>query len=344
VDLPGGGQYVFDLFQVVGGQRHDYLLKGDPRVQQTLSSALPLAPSDHSLLGPGVSYQPYPNEGGKATVDGRYNVYGLVKDVATANTVEPWVTTFRGEDGVGLQATVMTGAQAEVNTATYPTIRQAKEDNSKLEDTRGKMIVARRKGTDLSSTFLAILEPFATGEPALRATPLMADGALVGARVEGPDLCDIVVFLRDTPQAPLDLGNGLTTDARFTLVRTVGGKTSVEVVDGKAKVGELTADSGPALIGKVLAVSRETASLTLAGTTTADLVGRRVIVDHADGATSLCTITGVEVADGATRLSLAEAPDFELTAEGTRFAHYPRREISGQPTARVMLSAAQADG
>jgi hypothetical protein len=339
VDRPDGGQYVFDLFQVTGGKRHDYLLKGDPRAEQTVSSATPLTPRGCSLLGPGVSYRPYPNEGGKSIVDGRYNVYGLIKDLASADTGDPWVVTFRAQDGVGLQATVMTDGAAEVGTATYPTIRQANEDSAKLEETRGKMLVVRRQGDDLSSSFLAILEPFAAEGPGLKASPVTVGGNLIGARVEGPGFSDLIVFLRDRPKEPVALGTDVSTDARFALIRTVAGKITVEAVDGRARAANAVADSGPAFAGKVLAADREAMTLTVAGNTAADLAGRNVIVDHADGATSLFAVMKAEAAGDDTRLTLTETPDFELTEQGTRFLFFPRRETKGFPAARVLFVA-----
>ena len=74
VDMPSGGQYVLDIFRVEGGSQHDYLFKGSRRVAQTLESSVELTERDHTLLGPGSTYQPYPNEGGSPTIDGKYNV------------------------------------------------------------------------------------------------------------------------------------------------------------------------------------------------------------------------------------------------------------------------------
>ena len=80
-------------------------------------------------------------------------------------------------------------------------------------------------------------------------------------------------------------------------------------------------------------------SSTVAGNTAADLAGRNVIVDHADGATSLFAVMKAEAAGDDTRLTLNEAPDFELTEQGPRFLFFPRRETKGFPTARVLLVA-----
>ena len=339
VDLPGGGQYVFDMFQVVGGKRHDYLLKGDPRAPQTVSSALPLTPRGCSLLGPDLAYKPYPNEGGAAIVDGKYNVYGLLKDLASAGTTDPWVATFRSPDGAGMQATIMTDGAAEVCTATYPTIRQAKEDGAKLEDVRGQMIAVRRQGDNLSSTFVGVLEPLTPAGPRLKASPLLAGGNLVGARVEGPGFSDAIVFLREKPKEPLSLGPQTSTDARFTLIRTLGGKTLIEAIEGRAQAGGVAADSGSVTSGKVLAVDGPAKTLLLEGKAAADLAGRTLIVDHADGATSLGTIVKAEATAEGTRLTLSEAPDFELTEKGTKFLFCPLREIAGRPTARVLPAA-----
>lgn len=337
VEVPGGGHYVLDMFQVVGGKCHDYLLKGDPRAEQTIISSMPLEKRDYTFLGPSLSYKPYANEGGSVAVEGKYNVYGLLRDLASANTKEPWVATFRGQDGVGLQATIMADGEAEVCTMSYPTIRQAKEDNRKLEDFRAKMLAVRRKGEALASTFVGVLEPFGPESPGLKASALRVDGKLVGAKVEGRGFSDLIVFLREKPAQPVAVSDQVTTDARFTLVRKQGEKSTAQVLEGRAVVGGFAVETGAAITGKVLAVARQDKALVVeAKAVPANMAGRNLIVDHADGATSLFQIVEAKLDVKGTRLLLTEAPDFELTERGTKFLFYPVREIAGTPTFRIL--------
>jgi len=340
VDMPGGGQYAFDMFRVEGGSRHDYLLKGSRRVGQAIESSIELTERDHTLLGPGLTYKPYPNEGGSPTVDGKYNVYGLLQDVASAQTGEAWRVTFRGEEGPGLRATVMTDGNAEVCAATYPTVYQTQEDSAKLEDYRGKMLAVRRAGDDLQSTFVAALEPFGQEGPALEVSPVEVGGRLVGARIRGQGFTDVIVFLQDRPAEMLAIDQQLSTRARFALVRTADGQTTVQVIDGAATAGELAVDTGPPVVGEVAAVDREARRLAVAAEAEpAGLEGRHVIVDHADGATSVFQIEAAEKDGNGIALVLSEAPDFVLTGQGTKFLFYPVREIVGRATARVLRTA-----
>ena len=339
VDTPGGGHYVFDIFRVVGGTKHDYHIKGDPRTPPTAVSYLPLTERGHSLLGPGLEFMPHDSYTWAKRPDGRYNEYALLKDMASATTDAPWRVKFESEDGTGLNIALMTDGEAEVCTVTYPTLRQAKEDAAKVEEARSPALVVRRHGEDLSSTFVGVLEPFVDSSPSLQAEPLYAADELVGAWVMGADFQDWIVFLREKPDQPRPVTDKLRTSARFLLVRVTEGRTQMQVIDGAAQFGDLKAESPPEIGGEVTAADGEKRTVTIASDgAEADLKGRYVIIDHADGATSLFEIAGAKRDGEHLVLTLSEPPDFELTAEGAHFLSYPIREIKGKPTARILMA------
>ncbi len=339
VGRPDGGHYVFDFFCVEGGSQHDYHLKGDPRAEQTLESSVTLEPQGHTLLGPGLTYVPSDTQAMAAREDGRYNPYALLEDLQSSVVDGPWQVTLQSDDGIGLSATLMVNGAAEACAVTYPTVRLAREDSRKIEDFRSRGIVLRREGTDLTSIFVAVLEPFESGAPSLRAEPICVGGVCVGATVEGNGFSDRIVFLRERPNAPVRVGDGLDTNARFTLVRTAGQVTTIQVVDGLAQFNRLEIDSGPAIEGEVTAVDRDGRTLTVEGVLdTSDSSGRSLIVDHADGATSVMEIDSAQPLPGGAQISLKEPPDFSLTPKGTEFHFYPCRKIEGRPRARIIPS------
>ena len=339
VDRPDGGQYTLDVFHVEGGRQHDYHLKGDPRSEQTLESSVALQHRGHTLLGPGLAYVPSDTQSMASREDGRYNPYALLEDLESTTIEDRWQVALQSEDGAGLSATLMASGPMEACVVTYPTVRQAREDSRKIEDFRSRGIVLRRAGTDLSSTFVAVLEPFENGASSLRAEPVCVDGECVGAVVEGQGFSDRIVFMRERPSAPVALGNGLSTDACLTLVRSAGSDTTVQVVDGRAQIGGLEVDSGPAIEGEVTDTDREAGTLTVAGNLDpSDTSDRFLIVDHADGATSVLEIDSIQPSAKGTEILLKEPPDFDLTPSGTEFHFYPCREIEGRPRARIIPS------
>ena len=115
--------------------------------------------------------------------------------------------------------------------------------------------------------------------------------------------------------------------------------TTIQVVDGLAQFNRLEIDSGPAIEGEVTAVDRDGRTLTVEGVLdTSDSSGRSLIVDHADGATSVMEIDSAQPLPGGAQISLKEPPDFSLTPKGTEFHFYPCRKIEGRPRARIIPS------
>ncbi len=359
VSRPDAPAYVVDIFDVAGGTRHDWLLRGSADLDQTASSPLAMEALDHSLLGPGRTMAPYINEGGGTTVpvgaenasvkaeegdETQYNVYGLIRDLRHVATGDDFTATFEFvEEGPPLTVTVLGAPGSEYFLATAPSIRRAQEDSSKVDDFLQPVIVARRTGDEpLTSRFVAVLWPGEGEPPQVRA--LEANGEVVGVEVRHGDMIDLIVAPVDAPDSLLDIaGAGLATDALLTVARMRGGEpVAAQATGGTAlRVGGHEIALRPEVTGTIVACrggyEDGSAELTVEGDLPGDLpvAGRPVLVGHADGRFSLLEAEALEAREGGWVLRTAQPPDFTVEGEATSFHYYPVRDIEGRPTLRI---------
>ena len=359
VSRPDAPAYVVDLFDVEGGSQHDWLLRGNADADQIATSPLETAALGHSLLGPDRVMAPYINEGGASTVavgaenasvaveegqETQYNVYGLLRDLRGVATDGDFTATFAfEEDGPPLTVIMLGAPGSEYFLATGPSIRRANEDSSKLDEFLQPVIIARRTGeTPLSSRFASVLWPGEATAP--QVSPLIADGAIVGVEVRHGDLRDLIIAPADAPAEPISLEaeEGIT-DAPLTVIRLRDGEPIAAQATGGTllRIGEREIALQPELHATVTACSGGYADgspeLVVEGDLPAgaDVAGRPVLVEHADGRFSLLTAERVEARDGARVLVCAQPPDFTIAGEATRFHYYPVTEIEGLPRLRV---------
>ncbi len=357
ISRPNGAAYVVDLFDVVGGSQHDWFLRGSADYEQIATSPLELTALDYTLLGPDREMVPYINEGGGSTVpvgaenanvkpdegeETQYNVYGLIRDLRHVATADDFVATFEfADDGPPLGVRLLGAPGAEYFLAQAPSIRRADEDSARVDDYMQPVIIARRTGdAPLTSRFTAVLWPGDASPPEARA--LTTGGEVVGVEIDHGEFTDIVIAPVSDPAGPLTIDDReIATDALFAIVRLRDGQPIMAQATGGSmlRIGELQLTAAPHPDAEVLEChgGEDDRSILLAGTVPegADIAGRPVLVEHANGRFSLLEATGLETRDGTTILTVADPPDFTVEGDTTRFHYYPLAEITGRPRLRT---------
>lgn len=185
--------YVVDLFEVEGGWQHDWLLHGDADHNSSVETNVAMQPRQGTLLPPGERFVPWKND--TATLAGHKNTLGLVRNLKAGRTDEPWQATFKitPEDGAALRVTMLESAGVELLTGEMPSIRQAHEIQGKVMDYWMPVVIARRRGANLKSEFLAVHEPY-MGEPFITSIK-RSHGALI---VRTKHFTDVHLFYEGT--------------------------------------------------------------------------------------------------------------------------------------------------
>ena len=171
IDVSDARAYAFDVFQVRGGDVHDYafhsLSKDDGRnFEVGLPPGLALTPQEGgTAAGPDVVFGDAPG-------------LGYIKDVSRAKCAGAWSATWRvgNEDGTGIRLTMLGAEGREVITGKgegYGFFGKSPLD---------AYVLARSPAKGETTTYVAVLEPF-QGHPFIQSVqPLTVSGG-VGARV-----------------------------------------------------------------------------------------------------------------------------------------------------------------
>ncbi|MGD8239651.1 MAG: hypothetical protein PVH68_13915, partial [Armatimonadota bacterium] len=315
---------------------------------------LDLAPVPGTLLGPGAQFRLPTSEkdGGDA---GRRNIaYAFIRHLAQAQTDGQWTATsrFDAESPVHLRTTVLGQPGTTVVLGRCPSIRRAEEDDARLDDFLMPVLVARRSGEDLASTFVAVHEPF-TDEPFIKAVRLLAplEGATgtvaIGMARDG-ERDVIVCSTEDGAKQAVSLPGapGIECAGRTGFLRLRGGDvTRAYLLDGtRLRCGDFSLEAPAAPAGVIGAVVREDGRFGFrvreklpAGDA---LAGRTVLVTHPDGSRHGYRIRGVE---DRSVLVLDDDPGFTIRGDGkTEFLYFPQGELEGANTYRILTATTWA--
>jgi hypothetical protein len=162
----GPGVYLVDLFRVRGGSRHDYFAHFRGKLESVSGVALGRA-GRGSLAGPDISW------GSKQLNDGDMeghpnkpywnpppgNGYGFLVHPRRGMMNGALRAEWQTDKDTHVRLLMAAEPQTEIVTADAPGI--------KLNLPRPDYVIARRKGTDLSSSFASVVEPFSGREDVL---------------------------------------------------------------------------------------------------------------------------------------------------------------------------------
>lgn len=278
--------YAIDLFAVVGGTVHDYLLHGATTYEQHAEVSIPTVAMDgpHPMLAAGENWKE-PTEMGD-----NFPVYGMLVNMRRGRSPGDWNVTYRGDEQTpGARLFMVDDGQAEVFCGQSPVLYYGKELSGPRDATRLQpsaaytkqlrpVTLVRRQSPDgkpLDSLFVGLIEPIER-ESAIESferLPLAADDPdAVALRIRFTSGREdvLLVNLLNPRVAGCRAGSKtvVTQDKAFALRGRIGvsmrGNPDIErtVMIGadrfKAPSGTLSAEQ-PIVSGKLLGVQRRSA-------------------------------------------------------------------------------------
>jgi hypothetical protein len=344
VELPAGGAYLVDRFEVEGGGCHDWLLHGDASHAGAVETSLALGPRGGSLLPAGEQFQPWADQFAGSGQAVHRNALGLVRLCGAATSYQNWSAVFRTlpDRDAAVRTTMLGAPGTEVLVGEIPSVRRAQEVDAKTLDYWMPLVICRRSlradpGTSgetmrsqetagLRSTFLAVHEPF-RGEPQLH--DIRGEkGALV---IEAGGYRDVHLFGSAEGRYAFE--------GRYGFLRIQGEKVlAAYLADGtRLAFGDCRLSLPAASEGRVL--KAEGKSLLVSGKISSQNADRAYL-GLPDGECYAVPLVSAEIVGGDTRLTLGCDPGFEMTSESAgSFTAFPNKEIAGAVTCRLARAA-----
>ena len=354
--------YVVDIFRVRGGTIHDWALHGDANEDTTARCSLPLDDARKWMLEPDEDWEEPTHKRAK------FHPYGMFRDASRAQVdgvaAVDYVYDADPERGIRVhlgaypQLSGETNSPVELWLGRSPSVRRmgrgAEGDMRKLYDFWMPHLVGRREGVSpLSSTFVAVEEPFA-GEPFIQGVDLLPlepdDGGAVALRIRHTAGTDMVISTLDEPPYPKRVApDGVEMRGRLGVLREpTEGPTRGWLFEGVelASVGCRLGTERGRHEGRIVGAMREADgdeqdAFIVEGDLPEgeSLKGIWMVVTHGNGFTHGYEIDRVERRDGNTVAVLADDHGLRIDGDTTKEAYFPRREILGQNTFVIPLSA-----
>lgn len=269
----GSGSYTVDIFRVEGGAQHDLMWHFTGNLDSVTGAALGPAQTQGSLAGPDIDWGRKVGPAGYLIGEadkGDYwnpppgNGYGFLYDVRRAASVDAQcaVTWKVGEDDAGIVSLrLLPEPGSELVTARAPGIGP---DYPKAD-----YAILRRKGTDLKSAFVSVVEPSDADGAVISAKRLTckAEGT-VGVEIQTSTGTDYVLSSIAPKPVVFGAADGrqISFDGRFGFLRVTDGKVERGALLGGTELAmgsyKLTSPQS-ARDGKVAQVDYEHARITL---------------------------------------------------------------------------------
>ncbi|MBM3499594.1 MAG: heparinase, partial [Armatimonadetes bacterium] len=338
-----GGEYVVDLFEVGGGEQHDYFLHGCADVAGAVEAwgeGGPLPTEALATLTPeGVEYAEAMNEGecGLAVRPGY--AYGYLRDLQRVLGALPGACilsyTLEGS-AVALRAHVLSQPGDELILGRNPAVRGARENDDNLREHWRPFGMFRRRGGE--SVFAAVLEPLSGAPSVTSVRRLDWPGAALALEISAGDRRDLVVLRPQGLQAEWQ-GRPLTATAELAVLTPAG----ATVVGGTAKWGAMTAEAASSGDHPLVGLDPVTQTLIVRG----DLrppAGTVVLLDQGGQRVSPFTVVSAERVGDDTRLRVSESVPltWDAASQTSEFVCRPGTRHSGPHVVRFMPVARAA--
>ncbi len=350
VEAGAGEVYVVDLFRVVGGAQHDWVMHGSADRDGRAAVSVPLDFYGEHLL-PDVQVRYPENERDSGDARGRNPGYAFFQNVSRGAVVDDVAVSFKvSEPDAGVRTHLPCLAGAEVFSGDAPSVRRSGENDALLDRYRMPIFLVRRKGpAPLSSCFVAVHEPY-EGEPFLKEVSVEAaengEDAVV-LRVRHHEVTDHIVHRAEPGRGPLRVGN-LRIEGEVGFVREREGVLEEMGLWGGAELRwrDRVLSGGGVYEGDVKGSLRLEAGADVnALVVTGDLPegdalkGATAVVFFGDGSTLGYRVTGVRRSGGETHVLLEDDPGISVEGDGMRHLFFPLREVPGGVRYRIRTSA-----
>lgn len=355
-DDPSQG-YVLDLFRVTGGDRHEYTLNGDANHDAYFQTDLTLNDYGPYLLPPGTEVREAESYNDSGNAEGHYAAYIYVKDVKQAeldgeNRYQLTLETFddSGAEKAKLKITgLLEAGQNELYLGRSPSIRSSRLGGTSM-DTNDEVIkydmpkmVLRRDGTNLTSVFATVLEPYsATSNPRLeqieRLEPDQAPEGAAVVKVSYGNTTDIILSSPHYKDQPLVIDD-IVLHGEMGFIRIVNGDIQKMVLVGGTllKKGNYEVTDSGSTEGVITDVWQTTTgdeydALVTDRYIAADVVGQYVIVTHPDGLTRGFKIKEIQTENRLSTIILDNMdPGFTIAADGgSQMTSFPLMKWTGE--------------
>jgi hypothetical protein len=349
--------FVFvDVFEVSGGQMHDYFLHGDADRDSSIvveGERQPVA----NLLPNNMTWTATKNEGETSKISVPFYAYGFLRNIAAQNLTggERKTLLFRGtapsesgtsQSGPSVVVTFLPEQAGELFLGENPSIRRAKEDDAKLDTILRPFAMWRQKPSDGKSRFISLIEPMNTASQVNTIERLSVPSTEVALRFRSRDR-EYLVLMGASQIVDVSFGEQrLAFSGEFGVFSYAlsepadVAKKRAYVAGGKVNWDSLAIDTATTFQTQLLSVGDQTIDVSKNGF--AQLPANSVvrIVTEDDWVYPL-TITQAQDLGDRFRLRVREQTSFDYDATQPRFAlkSFPQREHRG--TIRVLWTASQ---
>lgn len=341
--------YLLDVFEVTGGDQHDYLLHGEADRDSTAEiHGTDLTAYDGTLINPGSEYE---EPVGEHDEMGKSGSFSFIRDLHRGAGGNPLTLDLRLEESPsdGSRTVLAAMDDAEVFLGRSPSLRRAEESDARINDYFRPSFVLRRRGEDLESVFVAAHEPV-QGEPRLKTIHSRRDGDRLWISVAHADGRDYISIAPGREGAgSLETPAGVfSTDAAYAVVRLDpdGAVIGSHLVEGEQlRFGDSMLQGSGAFTGEVLAVNDEGAGKTTFDLDRESTVDRphTLIVTFPDDSSRAFTVTGVEESASGARVQVREAAGFRIGPREIEITSYPQRTIKGTTLPYRLIDSAHRE-
>jgi hypothetical protein len=362
----GGSGYVVDLFRVAGGGKHEYALNGDANRDAVITANVPLENYGPYLVnGSPTIIQPAQETDTGGTSDNQYYGYIYVKDVREADVPDgSYELTMTTKSGTVDKANMnVFGFAGSGNNRLFigksPSLR-ATRVNGLSSDTNAEAVkydmpkfILRKEGTDLSSQFIHVMEPYAAGaEAVIKSVEVLKSDETTGdaiVAISYGNTTDIVLSSPNNGGQPLTVGD-MTMIGKMGFIRLEDGAVTNMYLSGGALLqkgadrligeGSITGDITKVQRGQI---PGEANGFVTPAFVSSSAVGRYMFVTHPDQTAHAYRITGVtrDETKGVTTIAVDSDPGFSYTRDEissdrpSQLLYYPATKWKGTHTFRI---------
>lgn len=344
-----GDSYLLDVFEIRGGNQHDYVLHGSADADSTARLwRTDLRPYRATLVNPGVNFNRPETEQEDM---GPAGAFSFIQDLQKGTAKDPLRLDLRltNEPNKGSRTILAPMSDAEVFLGRSPSIRPAAENNAQLNEYFRPSFVMRREGQNLDTIFVAAHEPVDGYAKLHDVRTRRADDRLwISVRhADGRDY--ISLALGEPKTAAYETSKGdFETDAACAVIRLDrnDGIRSAHLVEGKRLQFRQYELKGPgAFTGKIHYVEGNEPGQTFfdLDRTHSHKNAKVLIVEFPDGSTRSYSVTGIEKTVGGLRVHVREAAGFELRKTEILLTSYPQESIEGTELTYRLIDSAHSE-